>query len=267
MHRGLELSDGYFESPRSDLLSAAVVRVHVRRVRVPGVRRDRAFVVLAGSREEGFRLRHFMWAQSVRTHADAYFIENPYYGSRRAPGQRSANIPTVSQHLAMNVASVSEASALLAYLGGHYAQVAVAGYSMGGFMATLAAQVTRLPLALIALAAGTTPRPIYTTTLFARAIDFGALAKGQRSKESARERLGQLFHLGSVQRQPLPLRPTACVIVACKRDGFVPPVEAVRLHQHFVGSELRWLNTGHVVAPLAHARSMRRALLDGLDRL
>ncbi len=265
--RGLEVSDGTFESPRRDVLLDEVAHVVVRRVRVPGVRRERAFVVLAGSREEGFRLRHWVWDRAVRRHADAYFLENPYYGRRRAVGQQSANIPTVSQHLAMNLASVAEASALIRTLANDYSRLAVAGYSMGGFMATLTAQVTPVPLALAALAAGMTPRPIYTTTLFSRAIDFAALAGNRGCRSSARERLGSLIHLGSVEHFPTPPRPDAAVIVGCRRDGFVPPIEAERLHRLFEGSELRWLNTGHVVAPLSHAAPLRRALVDALNRL
>jgi pimeloyl-ACP methyl ester carboxylesterase len=257
--------DGTFESPYGGL-PAGVRRARVRWLRSAGQHARAVCVVLAASRDEGFRLRTWLFAPLLAEGIDLFLLENPFYGSRRPHGQRGAWIRTVSEQVQMNIATVEEARALLAYaeqVG--YRQAAVAGYSMGGYMAALTAAATRAPIGVAALAAGASPAPVFTGGAHCRSISFRAL--GGSSDRVARERLARVLEVASARRFPPPARPTAAVILACARDGFVPISEAEALHAHWPGSELRVVGgAGHLSAIFIEASRLRAAVRDAVDR-
>lgn len=265
--RGVWVRDGTFPSPEPGLVGP-VATAHVRwltRSPTPG---HTCALVLAGSREEGFALREAVHRPNVQQGIDLVLLENPFSGLRRAVGQPTAAVRTVSEHLQLNRALLQEARALLGWAGRTgYTRRAVAGYSMGGFMAALVAGLSPEPLAVAALAAGTTPAPVYTRGLLSRSVDFAALARGRGDEAWARERLASLFGLADARRLPPPVRPQAAVVVGCRRDGYVSPEDTRALHAQWPGSTLRWLDAGHVSAPLFHRAALRRATADALRGL
>jgi len=263
--RGLELTDGTFASPRPFSFPESVSLARVRRVRVVGTSPSRAVVVLAGSREEGFSLRHWVWNTVVQGGVAGYFLENPCFGTRRLPDCSSA-IPTVSQHLQMNLASVAEASALLASLD-TYRSRAVAGYSMGGYMAGVTAAVTRLPLAVAVLAGGISAAEVFTQSVLSRAVAFDVLQRDCPPGVDARTAFAELFGKGTVTDLPVPERPDAVSIVGCADDAFVAVADARSLHRHWPGSSLDVIPAGHVSAVLLHRHALHRALLRAFSAL
>ncbi|MGO9832574.1 MAG: alpha/beta hydrolase family protein [Myxococcaceae bacterium] len=263
---GLSVRDGAFASPQPGLPDG-VDTAHLRWLSGPG-HSPTACLVLAGSREEGFGLREAIYAPLVPAGVDLLLLENPFSGLRRAPGQPSAAVRTVSDHLLLNLAMVREAQALLGWLvRAGYKRRAVAGYSMGGFMAALVAALTPEPLAVAALAAGTTPAPVYTSGLLSRSVDFTALGETCGGAEKARERLAGLFGLADVSRFSAPARPEAAVVVGCRQDGYVAQLDTEALAAHWAGSSLRWLKAGHISALLLHRRELRGAVAEALGRL
>ncbi|XXF75240.1 alpha/beta hydrolase family protein [Myxococcaceae bacterium GXIMD 01537] len=257
------VSDGTFDSPSTNLPSE-VRTAHVRRI---GQNGRSACVVLAASREEGFRLRTWLYGPLVKEGVDLFLLENPFYGVRRAQGQRGASVSTVSEHLQMNLASIEEARALVAYareLG--YRRVALAGYSMGGFMAALAATAIEAPIGVAVLAGGASPAPVFTRGSLSLSVDSGALARSPYDASSAPQRLWRLFDAACATRRPAPALPTAAVIVAPARDGFVPLAEAEALHSHWPGSELRVIDAGHVTAIVRRGHDLRAAVHDAVRR-
>lgn len=257
--------DGTFDSPWT-ALPPEVRRGKVRWLSSGrGPRRD-ACVVLAASRDEGYRLRTWLFAPLVDEGVDLFLLENPFYGARRATGQRGAHIRTVSEQLHMNFATIEEARGLVAHARCQgYQRVAVAGYSMGGYMAALSAATMPEPVGVAALAAGASPAPVFTKGVHGRSIDFKKLG-GSPDESAARQRLAAILEMANACLLPPPVKPSAAIILACARDGFVPISEARALHAHWAGSELRVLDAGHISAILTSGSALRAALRDAVHR-
>ncbi|WP_408890939.1 alpha/beta fold hydrolase [Myxococcus faecalis] len=257
--------DGAFDSPWVALPS----EVRLGSVRWMTSERGRgrdACVVLAASRDEGFRLRSWLFAPLVEEGVDLFLLENPYYGTRRALGQKGPHIRTVSEQLQMNIASIEEARALVAHARREgYERVAVAGYSMGGYMAALTAATIPEPVGVAALAAGASPAPVFTKGVHSRSIDFRRLA-GSPDDTEARARLATILDAASARLLPPPVKPSAAVILACARDAFVPLAEARALHAHWPGSELRIVDAGHISAVITSGAALRGAIRDAVHR-
>jgi pimeloyl-ACP methyl ester carboxylesterase len=254
--------DGRFRSPM-DLLPAQAGTAHVRAWLKTG--NTSACLILAASRDEGYESRERVFGSLVSRGIDLYFLENPFYGRRRTPS--SASLPTFSDHVLMNLASVWEARALLAYLRGFYARLTIAGYSMGGHMAALTAAVSPFPIACAALATGASAAPIYTEGLLSWSVNFKALAGERNLQPAAKERLRLLIEAADVTRQPPPLRTDAAILVGCTSDGYVLANQVERLHQHWPGSTLRWLPAGHVTGWFFLRKALRDAVGDATAKL
>jgi hypothetical protein len=251
--RGIRVLDGSFVSPL-DLLPEPTAVGHLRACVREG--NETACLVLAASRDEGYRVRERIFGALVDRGLNLYFLENPYYGLRRvSAGPTSA---TVSEHILMVVATVCESLALLVYLRQRYRKVAVTGYSMGGHMAALTAAISREPVACAALATGASGSNVYTRGLLQWSVDFAALERDPAMRGRARQRMRKLFAGADITQHPSPLRPDAAVIAGCKRDAYVLQSETERLHAHWPGSTLRWIDSGHFPALL----TCRNALCD-----
>jgi len=254
--RGITRRDGTFLSPL-EWLPEHTRTVHVRAwTRAEHIA---ACVILAASRDEGFRAREHIFGGLIARGLDLYFLENPFYGSRRTP--QGPSRMTISDHGLMALGMVLEARALLEHLHTRYPKLVVAGYSMGGHMAAITAAVTPFAVGCAALATGASASSIYTHGLLSWSVDLDALGGAPDLRAPARERLLQLFEVADVTRYPLPVRPDAAVIAGCKRDGYVFNSETERLHQHWKGSALRWIPAGHFSALV----TSRRALCDCVD--
>ncbi len=254
---GSACRDGTFRSPLLELPDS-VKTAHVRAWSRTG--NAAACVVLAASRDEGYRVRERVFGALTEHGIDLYLLENPYYGMRRN-GCGPSDI-TVADHCLMALASVLEARALLQSLKPGYPKLAVAGYSMGGHMAALTAAVSPFAVACTALATGASASAIYTRGLLSRSIDFDALGG-----DAARERLRTLFDSADLTSFRLPIRPDAAVVSGCTRDGYVFASETERLHQHWKGSALRWIDAGHFSALLTQARALRACVGEAVERL
>jgi hypothetical protein len=254
--RGITRRDGTFLSPLE------LLPKHTRTVCVRTWTRAEhlaACVILAASRDEGFRLREHIFGGLIARGLDLYFLESPFYGSRGTPGGLSRM--RVSDHGLMALGTVLEARAMLEHLRTRYLKMVIAGYSMGGHMAAITAAVTPFAVGCAALATGASASSIYTKGLLSWSVDLDVLGGAPDLRVGARERLLQLFEVADVTRYPLPVRPDAAVIAGCKRDGYVFNSETERLHQHWRGSALRWIPAGHFSALV----TSRRALCDCVD--
>jgi hypothetical protein len=254
--------DGTFISPL-DLLPAETRTAHVRAWLQPG--NTAACVILAASRDEGYKMRERVFGALIDRGLDLYLLENPFYGRRRTSS--SASLATFSDHVLMNLGSVWEARALLEYLRDSYRKLTVAGYSMGGHMAAITAAVSPFPLACAALATGASAVPIYTKGLLSWSVSLKALAVPPGQQLTAKERLHLLIEAADVTRHAPPMRADAAVVVGCLRDGYILANEIERLHQYWPGSSLRWLPGGHVTALMFFRGSLRDAVADATAKL
>ena len=249
--------DGTFQSPLA-ALPHAVKTAHVRALTREG--NGAACVMLAASRDEGYWIRERVFSPLTARGIDLYLIENPYYGLRRN-GRGPSDI-TVSDHGLMALAMVLEARALLGYLNAGYEKLAIAGYSMGGHMAAITAAVTPLPVACAALATGASASAIYTRGLLSLSVDFEALGGA-----AARERLRGLFDTADVSGYRPPVRVDAAVVSGCTRDGYVLQSETERLHRHWNGCALRWIEAGHFSALLTQRKALCDCVEEAVGRL
>ncbi len=254
--------DGTFISPL-DLLPAEIRTVHVRAWLKPG--NTAASVILAASRDEGYKMRERVFGALIDRGLDLYFLENPFYGRRRTSS--SASLTTFSDHVLMNLGSVWEARALLDHLRGSYGKLTVAGYSMGGHMAAITAAVSPFPVACAALATGASAAPIYTKGLLSWSVNLEALAVEPGQQSAAKERLHLLIEAADVTRHAPPMRADAAIVVGCARDGYILSEEIERLHQYWSGSALRWLPAGHVTALMFYRGALRDAVADATAKL
>jgi hypothetical protein len=254
--------DGTFTSPLRELPKQART-VHVRTWSQAG--NTAACVILAASRDEGYKMRERIFAALVSQGLDLYLPENPFYGLRGTTS--SASLDTFSKHVLMNLGMVWEARALLEYLRNSYQKLGVAGYSMGGHMAAITAAVCPFPIACAALATGASAAPIYTQGLLSWSIDLSALAGETGLQSKANERLRRLIEVADLTRYTPPLRTDAAVLVGNLRDGYVLGTEIQRLHDYWPGSELRWLQAGHVTAVIRGRSLLCRAVADATGRL
>ena len=249
--------DGTFRSPL-EALPTAVATAHVRSWRRAG--NEAACVVLAASRDEGYWIREQVFLPLTARGIDLFLLESPYYGLRR--NGRGPSEITVADHGLMALGMVLEARALLEYLQPQYRKLAVAGYSMGGHMAALTAAVSPMPLACAALATGASASAIYTRGLLSWSVDLDTLGG-----DTARRRLCTLFDVADITNFRPPLRVDAAVVSGCTRDGYVLPSETEHLHQHWKGSELRWIDAGHFSALFTQRQALRSCVEEAIQRL
>jgi len=254
--------DGTFTSPLSALPKEART-AHVRAWSRAG--NTAACVILAASRDEGYKMRERIFGALVNQGLDLYLPENPFYGLRRTTS--SASLSTFSDQALMNLGMVWETRALVEYLRNSYQKLAVAGYSMGGHMAAITAAVCPFPIACAALATGASAAPIYTQGLLSWSIDLAALAGKTGLQSQANERLRRLIEAADLTQYAPPLRTDAAVLVGCARDGYVMRKEIQSLHEYWPGSELRWIQAGHVTAVLRGRHFLRSAVADATERL
>ncbi len=251
--------DGTFASPYTDL-PEFVSLAHVRLISAPG--NQRAVVGIAGSREEGYGLRQAIYGPLVRAGTDVLLLESPFYGVRRLPTLNTASLPTVSQQTLMNLALVEESRALVTWLlAQKYSRVGVAGYSMGGTVAALTAATVDAPLAVAVLAAGLSSAPVLTRHMLSWSVDYDALG------DWGRVRLRRMVERGDLVHYPPPKAVHAAIVLGCRRDGYIPGDQVRALHALWRGSELRWINAGHVSALFTQRRALRAAVSDSFDRL
>jgi hypothetical protein len=258
----IAVRDGTFVSPLT-LLPRETTTVHVRAYSASG--NTAACVILAGSRDEGYRVRENVFSSLIKRGIDLYLLENPFYGRRRTAAGPSLH--TFCDQALMTLAMVYEARALLEYLRNYYGKLAVSGYSMGGHMAAVTAAVSPFPVACAALATGASAAPIYTRGLLSWSVDLDALAGQSHLRDAARERLQYLMEAVDITRYAPPMRTDAAVVAGCTRDGYVSSAQVRRLHAHWRGSTLRWIRAGHISALLTSRRALCDAIADGTANL
>lgn len=223
---------------------------------------------LASSGDHGFGMRRFLAQPLLAAGVGAVLLENPYYGSRRPPGQKGEALRTVADLLLMGRATAVEAVALLGWLlaRGH-PKVGLSGYSMGGSMAAYAACFFPLPLAVVPVAVAHSAAPVFTQGVLSALPDWEALGRTCGGPEAARQRLAELLEGLSVTGLPPLSNPRRAILLGARKDGFVPSSSTLRLLQHWRGAELRYLRGGHVTGLVAGRSVIARAILDAFSRV
>ena len=266
---GVRVRRFWFDSPLADELPEESKRALVEVVEPVGVADPPTVIVLAATNEEGFSRRWRLCGPLIRQGIAAVFLENPMYGARKPRDQDGPFVRTVSEQLAMNLASVDEGRALAAWL--HRlgrTRICVTGFSQGGMMAAFAAaNTTRFPIAVVPCAAGLDSAPVFTKGALRHSFDWRALSADKGGMLEAKRAFEHALAPITLGLHPPVLRPDLAILVAARHDGFIPLREVVALHRHWKGSELRWVPAGHVTSVVLHVNGHRKAIADVLDRM
>lgn len=223
----------------------------------------------ASTGDEGFARRR--WSMAIplaKRGIGALILENPFYGCRRPPGQVGWSIRRVDDFWTMAFATLAEGRGLVRWLAANGVQrIGVTGISMGGFMAAACASLESRPLAVIPCLAPHSAVPVFTEGALSRACAWDILQQSLEAPLIVRQYLGHLLEVTDLRRMTPPMSAPATILVAAKRDGFVPTASTHLLHQHWPGSELRWVDSGHAGAFLFHRQEFHRAIIDAFARL
>ena len=256
---------GTFESPVApSVLPAETRQGHLRLMLPAGKERGAVCLHLASTGEQGFVFRTLFATPLVDEGIGALLLENPFYGVRRPRQQFRCSLRSVRDQFAMNYATVVEARCLLAWLRREgYGPIGVTGYSQGGMMAAFAAALTPVPVVAVPRGAADQARPIFLDGELSKSMNWPRLT--EQLGDQARDYFGRCLEPVTVSRFPPPADPSLAIIVNARHDSFVPAQQAIALHRHWAGSELRWLEGGHVTGAL-HLDAQRRAVLDAFAR-
>lgn len=291
------LRRGAFLSPYTDLpLPVESRTAFFELVLPPKASRETPICMhFAATGDEGFsRRRRALALPLLRDGIGSLILENPYYGRRRPPGQHKKMLNRFSDLWAMGGAAVEEGRSLMQWLRREgYERLGVCGISMGGSMAARVAVLEETPVAMIGCVTAHSASVVFTEGILKNYLAWEVLNRGldgdksgiatirepngsDRTGEPNREVAGdgpaialmrELLDLTDLRRFPPLRRPEASFLVAASRDAYIPPASAAMLHDHWPGSTMRWLATGHVGAFLFHRRDFLKAIRDAFAHL
>ncbi len=269
---GSHLFEGWFTTPARHLPLPPEARAAYFQLLLPPEPfrspRPAVCVHLAGTGDATFLGRRLLSGPLLDEGIGAVILQNPYYGPRRPIGQHQTRLRRMTDQLMMNLATVQEARALLAWLRDEgFERVGVTGYSMGGFIAGFAAQTVPFPVAAIPCAAGDTAVAPLVESPLRDICDWQQLAAEAGSAERAEMMMRQTLSSLALSEHGSPVAPEAAIIVGALNDEFVPPSQSMQLYRHWRGAELRWIDGGHTTGWLFHGAEIRQAIADAFDRL
>ncbi|MFT5354631.1 MAG: hypothetical protein ACI9KE_001838 [Polyangiales bacterium] len=257
---GSVIRRGVFVSPAAEVLPDEVREVIVEQW-LPHPDAPRC-LLLATTGEEGFMQRRPLARWLSGKGIGSVIVENAYYGQRRPPLQLGAAVRTVADQFAMNLATVIEVRSLLAHFAERGLTVGATGFSQGGMMAAFGAALSDFPVSVSPRGTGCSAEAVFTSAALTTTMRWDVLAAEAGSMESARRYFAECLEPVRLDRLPAPVAPERAILVASRHDGFIPPSEVHALHEVWKGSELRWLNAGHVTGLVLQHRAHRRAIVD-----
>lgn len=269
---GTHLLEGWFTTPARRLplppeTRAAYFQMLLPREPFVGPR-PRMCVHLAGTGDATFAGRRLLARPLLEQDIGAIILQNPFYGPRRPHWQKGTRLRRMTDQVMMNLATVEETRALLKWLRNDgYERVGVTGYSMGGFMAGFAAQTVPFAIAAVPCAAGDTAVAPLIESPLRNICDWETLAEEAGSADHAEMLMRETLSSLALSEHGTPVAPEAAIIIGARNDEFVPPSEPMELHEHWNGSELRWINGGHTTGWLFNPGPIRQAIVDAFDRL
>lgn len=233
---------------------------------------DRVAVLMAAWNEHESKSRIALAVRLAEAGIASWILEHPMYGSRRPGPPHDQSVRTVADFMMMGKAAIHEGRALLGALEANRRTAGIAGYSMGGNLAALISATMPYPVATAPLAAPYSPAPVYLSGALKGGVDWEALRRDSNGTSPATHaevaaRLGTILNSASVLALDPPDHAEAAVLVAARRDGYVPSSATKLLHRHWPGSELRWVPGGHATLLWTRKRLLTQAIVDSFSRV
>lgn len=274
---------GRFRSPAAEWLPDEVQTATFEMIRPANYSKATpVFIHFSATGDETYVPRRLLLGNALADRGIASVIlMNPYYGTRRPKTQRSFTLPTVSDQMRMNGATIYEGVALVRWLEalGH-TNVGVTGVSMGGSMAASITAMIETPLRSAICMGPVGPAPAFTEGALAGQVDWPALAKDYdlpynskaeparhaAEQQAVKDALNQTMGVVDLRGYAPPPRPDQAILVGARHDGYVPAHSVKALHDHWPGCELRWIEASHVTAVMLHSGSFFQAIVDAANR-
>jgi hypothetical protein len=249
-------SVAHFPSPFAAELSAAAREAFAEKVEPHGGA-ERLIVLLQMWGDEGLSQRRKLAARLAGRGIATVLPVNPYYGRRRVHRKGPA-IRTVEEFLRMGLGAIAEVRSLLASLRRDYV-VGLGGFSMGSGFSVGASTTLPFPVALTLMGAAPSPAKAFTQGVLER-----GLPAALRGRDKAR--LAAALDSVSALARPVLDHHRRAVILAARRDGFVPIEDAEALAHHWQGAELRVVGGGHATLWFLESRAKIAAIERSFER-
>ncbi|CAI4223168.1 unnamed protein product [Auanema sp. JU1783] len=180
---GVRILEGRFRSPHS-ILYPEQMPGPLRWARWKGIfpqhERRGLCIHLAGTGDHSYVRREIGFANDMlrQNQTASIMLQNPFYMDRKPPEQYRSSLLNVSDLFVMGAALMSECNYILNWARKEgYGPLAIAGVSMGGFMASLAGSNMTFPVSIIPILSWTTASLPYTRGAIAGSINYYELER------------------------------------------------------------------------------------------
>ncbi|GMT28671.1 hypothetical protein PFISCL1PPCAC_19968, partial [Pristionchus fissidentatus] len=265
---------------------------------IPDGGANRVCIHLPGTGDHSdWRRNHFLAGPLLNDGIASILICNPFYGPRKPNGQNRSSLHNVSDLFVMGASLISECLFILNWAKDRYGfdQAVISGVSMGGFMASLATTNIPYPVGCVPILSAVSAGPSYTHGVIREAILWDVLEKELRDRDyirsleeiagcdwvhrshemttSNREPLSrnmmrvmmeEFTHLGTY---PTPVFPQATVALSATSDGYILHDGLVMQDQLWKGSEMRYIDRGHVTTYLFCQSLFRECIKQSFSKL
>jgi hypothetical protein len=260
---------GVFKSPFSSYLPESVQTAHIQMISPKNLEKDTPICIhFAMTGDQGFYMRLFSMALPlVKDGIASVILEIPYYGLRKPKSQFNIFVNTVSDFFKMCGGTISEGISLLEYFKKEgYTNLGVSGVSMGGNISCFVTSLYKDQIASVPCLPPHSPQPVFVRGILQDSLHWKKLSQQANSLEAAREKMDALMDSVSLLHFPIPISKKNAIIVAGDADAIVPPQSVQHLHNHWQGSELRWVSGGHVRSIFGKTGIFRQAIRDSFAR-
>lgn len=224
------------------------------------------YLHFAATGDQKFERRYKRYAMPlIPKGISSIILENPYYGKRRPAKQKNFSLRFFIDLWNMSLATIHEGLSLLHWLYEEgFTYLGVTGVSMGGYMASAVGAFYQQPLAIVPILS---PHSAYTVFLDGTLHQSCAWDALHLEKNLNKKYLYDLFKQTDLTNYSPPHVKSQILILAAKKDAYVPSYSPQKLHQHWQGSKIHWLNTGHVGAFLFYNKIMINNLSTAMHNL
>ena len=253
---GLVRSVAEFPSPSERHLPEGARIGYVERT-APRNGFERVVVLLQMWGDEGLAQRRRLADRLAERGIATVLPVHPFYGRRRAHAE-GAPVRTVEEFLRMGLGAIEEVRSILDRLRRDHV-VGLGGFSMGSGFSVGASTTLPFPVALTLMGAAPSPALAFTEGVLE-----GGLPESLRGVD--KPRLAAALDSVSALRRPVLEHHRRAVILAARRDGFVPLEDATALADHWQGAELRLVGGGHATLWFFKVAEMVAAIERSFER-
>lgn len=281
MQDEIVIQEGTFQSPfeytwkwnkssYKEKLPTEVETAHIQFI-IPRVKFKNMPIVIhfAATGDEGFsRRRRMLGIPLAKIGIASVILENPFYGRRRLLSQKNKPIEYFTDFLKMNRATQDEGLALLKYFRNEgYTNLGVTGISMGAYIALAVAQQFPYTLAVSACLPSHCASAAYTEGVMMKSCDWKKLKEDLKPEQDPIEYMRKILDVSDLRKLPTPKRTNHAILIGAKKDAYIPEYSTYYIHKHWEGSELRWVNSGHVGSILFHIKDYRKSIIDSFNQI